>query len=217
MTLAGLSHAASITDPNIFNPGGAPATTVSSSTYGSDFSSYAVDSGPDYNQFFFGDFAGDESLSISNFSAPSGIATLRFFDTEEFEESRVATSVVIYVSTTNYASNPVAALNPAHYTALNGGTAFNLPIGAGTDGAYYSTGIDSAGDDGVSGHYDDLSLAIPAGTQSLLFDFGSPGIGKGFTEIEGFAPVPEPSAYAMMVAGMGLLGFCLRRKSVCLS
>ena len=63
------------------------------------------------------------------------------------------------------------------------------------------------------GYYDDLAVNIPTGTQSLLFDFGNPGIGKGFTEIEAYAAAPEPSTYAMMFAGAALVAFCLRRKA----
>jgi hypothetical protein len=216
VSLSGSLRAADINDPNIFNPTGGPdATAVSSSTYGGvDLPTYAVDTGSGYNQFFFNDFAGEETLSISGFSAPSGIATLRFFDTEEYQEGRVATTVTIYASSTNYASSTSAvALNTANYTALNGGAAYTLPIGAGTDGAYYSTGVDSTGDNGEWGYYDDLAVNIPTGTQSLLFDFGNPGIGKGFTEIEAYAAAPEPSTYAMMFAGAALVAFCLRRKA----
>jgi hypothetical protein len=219
VSLGGFVRAADINDPNIFNPTNGPdATAASTSTYGGDLAQYAVDTGTGYNQFFFGDYQGstsDEELSIAGFSAPSGIATLRFFDAEEYEDGRVATSVVIYASSTDYAGN-AGALTNGNYTALNGGAAYNLPLGGnngnGHGNVYYSTGVDSAGDNGTWGHYDDLSVAVPAGTQSLLFDFQTNGIGKGFTEIQGFAAVPEPSTYAMMFAGLVALGFCLRRR-----
>ena len=215
LSLTGFVRAADINDPNIFNPTGGPsATAVSSSTYGGvDLPSYAVDSGYGGNQFFFDDGDGNQRLSLSNFSAPSGIATLRFFDTEEYQDSRVAADVTVYYSLTNYAAQTSAfVLNPANYTPLNGGVAYTLPLGNGGSGQYYGTGIDSAPQPGLYGYYDDLSVPVPVGTQSLLFHFDSDGIGKGFTEIQGFAAAPEPSTYAMMAAGFVLLGFCLRRR-----
>ena len=71
--------------------------------------------------------------------------------------------------------------------------------------------MDSAGTQG----FDTLTgLDIPVGTESILFSFTRPGTaGTGFSEIQGFA-VPEPSTYAMMLGGLALLGFCVRRKGM---
>jgi hypothetical protein len=201
----GLVHAASVSDPNIFNPGAAPATAVSTSEYsGGDAPSNAVDLTGN-GQFFFGDGqAGDQTLSLTDFSAPSGIDTIRFFDTEEYEQGRLAQSVSIYTST-----GATSSTSTADYTFL--GT-FSLPTisnAAGTNGLTYATPSYAGTSNGKYDYYDDVTdLGIGADTKSILFDFGtSPGIGYGFSEIEGFAAAPEPSTYALM--GLGLAAFVL--------
>ena len=210
MTLAtpfmGSLHAATISDPNIFNNGTTQATVATDSTYPS--SSFAPGNVDDLgeNQFYFSDDqAPADLMSISNFNAASGIGTLRFYDAEEFG-GRTAQSVTIYTSTTNQ-----SVLTPASYTLL--GT-FALTTSDGTTSGHYTTGSDSSGGDGNFKYYDDVSgLSISDTTQSLLFDFGvNNGIGYGFTEIQAFAPVPEPSTYAMILSGAAFLGFFLHRR-----
>ena len=50
------------------------------------------------------------------------------------------------------------------------------------------------------------NLGITSSTKSILLDFGlAHGIGDGFSEIQGFAAVPEPSAYALLGLGLGAL------------
>ena len=49
--------------------------------------------------------------------------------------------------------------------------------------------------------------------------YGIAGVGGGLdqlkqTEISGITPVPEPETYAMLLAGLGLVGFAARRKLV---
>ena len=54
---------------------------------------------------------------------------------------------------------------------------------------------------------------LGAGPHSInIFDDLSPfGSGKGYVGV--FAiPVPEPETYAMMLAGLGLMGFVARRR-----
>jgi hypothetical protein len=63
------------------------------------------------------------------------------------------------------------------------------------------------GDAGILGDYNDL------GAQATIFD-GEAYTRAGFMAF-GFipaAPVPEPETYAMLFAGLGLLGFAVRRK-----
>jgi len=211
MALIGTGRAASISDPNIFNPGSDPATAVSSSEYNSgDAPSNAVDLGG--NQFFFNDGqAGGthETLSLTNFSDPDGIGTLRFYDTEEYEQGRLAQTVSIYTSTTVESST-----SAADYTFLGTYTLPTVANEPGTNGLTYTTASYAGTSNGSFDYYDDLTgLDIASDTKSILLDFGpTPGIGYGFTEIQGFAPTPEPSTYAMMLGGLVLLGFCVRRK-----
>ncbi len=59
----------------------------------------------------------------------------------------------------------------------------------------------------------ETSYTLLVRTNAELFDFGTIGLidGSGTTTI-GFAPViPEPETYALMLAGLGLLGFAKRR------
>jgi hypothetical protein len=200
-TLAGVAQAASISDTNIFNTGSSEATATSSSEYsGGDGPQNAVDLGGAQLFFNDGQAGTDLTLSLTNFSDPSGIGTIRFYDTEEFEAGRLAPSVSIYTSTTVETST-----STADYTFL--GT-FTLPTEANTtvsSGVSYLTASYSGTSNGNYDYYDDVTgLDIGSSTKSILLDFGAPhGIGDGFTEIQGFAPVPEPSPWALM--GLGLL------------
>lgn len=208
------TRAANVSDPNIFNPGAAPATAVSTSEYnGGDAPTNTVDLNG-YGQFFFSDgqsFGTDLTLSLSNFSAPSGIDTIRFFDTEEYETARLATSVTIYTSTSETTST-----SAADYTLL--GT-FSLPTMAGTpntNGLTYTTASYAGTTNGVFDYYDDVTnLGIAPSVKSILFDFGPVhGIGDGFSEIQGFAAVPEPSTYALMALGLAAMVFAARLRKL---
>lgn len=214
-------------DSNIFNSGSGAATVTVNSEYGeSQFHKASVDDRSD-SQFFFGDYQrtggsnttiDDQLMSLSGFDATTGIDSLRFYDGEQFEVGRVALQVTIYES-----SSDTTSLNLADYTALNGGNPFTLAVGA--NGFYIDGTSTNSGT-----HYDTLTdLGIAAGTQSLLFDFGperySTGgstpangsdyhVGVGFKEIQGFAAVPEPGTYALLLGGVAALaGFMRLRRS----
>jgi hypothetical protein len=199
-------HAASVTDVNIFNTGTSSATVSTSTPYSTaSFPLSGVDdlSGTNNeNQFFFEDGGPENILTLSNFSDPTGINTIRIYDAQEYELGRVATSVTIYTSTINQTS-----ITPGDFTLL--GT-YDLPIG--TNG-FYVTGEDSAGANSYYSMYDDVTgLNIAPGTESILFDFGHAGnIGVGVTEIQGFE-VPEPSTYALMFGAVAMLALAIRRK-----
>jgi hypothetical protein len=194
------ARAASVTATNIFNTGSFQATATSSSEYnGGDGPQNAVDLNG-YNQLFFNDGqAGNETLSLTNFSDPSGIDTLRFYDTEEYEAGRLAGSVTIYTSTSVETST-----SSADYTLLGNFALPTMSNSAVTNGHSYTT-ASYAGTNGVYDYYDDLTgLGIGSNVKSILLDFGpTPGIGYGFSEIQGFAATPEPSTYALI--GLGLL------------
>lgn len=55
-------------------------------------------------------------------------------------------------------------------------------------------------------------IRLPGSFDSITFSHTSEGW-HGFTVgVAGIAPVPEPETYAMLLAGLGLLGFAARRK-----
>lgn len=213
-----------ISNANIFNDGTTTATVTMNSTYPGFLPSAAVNRAT--TQAVFGDYnrggssnttIDDQLMTISGFNAASGIGSIRFYDTgNAYELGREAQQVTIY-----YSLSVTNSQSTSDYIALNGGAAFTLPLSS-TTKRYQTIGSDSTG--GVA--YDTLNgLLIPAGTKSLLLDFGpetdsfrsaSPtyDVGVGFTEIQGFAPVPEPSTYALLAAGgLALLGLARVRRT----
>jgi hypothetical protein len=190
---------------NIFSGAAVDANSIFSS--GAYSPSSVVDglaNGGDSTQFYFGN-TNPELLSITGFSAPAGIDSITFFNTQAGQ--RAAPSVIIYTSTSDLTND----LNPADYTALNGGLAFTLPADASVPPSSYTEGLDSASG-GADLGFDTLTdLNIPTGTQSILFDFGTVTQASGLSEIQGFAAVPEPSTYALMGLGALVLAWRLRR------
>ncbi len=208
------ARAATVSDLNIFNDGTTQATANSTTTYGG-FSVNSIDDRNGDTQFFFADaFTGSpEILSLSGFNATAGISTLRFYGQQEFEIRRVPLTVTIYTSA--FTLTGTASLTESNYTLL-GTYALPATLDVPNNHAYYTTGTDSTGGDGNYGKYDDLTnLGIAAGTKSILFDFGveTQG-GRGLSEIEGFAAVPEPSTYALMGVGALALIVLARRQVV---
>ena len=191
--------------PNIFSGASVDANSIFSS--GAYSPSSVVDglaNGAISTEFFFGN-TNPELLSIAGFSAPAGIDSITFFNTNAGQ--RAAPSVIIYTSTSDLTND----LNPADYTALNGGVAFTLPTDAGVPPSGYTEGLDSAAS-GADFGFDTLTgLDIPVGTQSILFDFGSPVQAAGLSEIQGFAAAPEPGTYALLGVGALVLAWRLRR------
>jgi PEP-CTERM motif len=198
-SLSASALTANSSTPNIFSGANADA----SSSFPGRSPSAVVDglaTGNNTTEFFFNDSQdgiSPEFLNISGFDASSGIDSITFFDGNAGD--RTAPSVVIYTSTSNLTND----LNPADYTALNGGLAFTLPTGE--SDSIYTEGSDSAVGSADNGFDTLTGLDIPTGTQSILFDFGTVSSSSGLAEIQGFAAVPEPATYAMMFAGLGLL------------
>lgn len=215
--------AQTISDQNIFNTDSNAATITMNSTYQGFAPSGADDLGS--SQSVFGDYMrsggsdtniDDQLMTISGFSASNGIGSLRFYDTDEYELGRDATQVTIY-----YSMSDTTSQVPGDFIALNGGNPFTLTLGS--NGRYSSL---SSASNANYGYYDTLTdLNIPTGAQSILLDFGPETyntgsyttgtyhVGVGFTEIQAFAPVPEPSTYVLMLGGVvALAGFVRFRR-----
>ena len=217
-----------IATPNIFNDGTTQATVTTDSDYNTgSFPQSNIDNLSASGLFVFGDYArngstsnptvNDQNMSISGFTDPTGIASLRIFDGNNYEVGRVATQVTIYYTQSTLTG--AALLDKSNYNVLNGGLAYNLPADLNSINGY------TGGTDVASGiNYDELTgLSAPAGTKSILLDFGPERdaynsntyfVGAAFAEIQAFGGVaaPEPSTYAMMLGGMALLGLLIRRK-----
>jgi hypothetical protein len=208
--------AQTISEKNVFNTGSNEATVTMSNEY-SD-STFPHEDAVDLtsSQAFFGDYerggtdptSDTQLMTISNFSAPAGIGSLVFYDPNQYEPGRVATQVTVY-----YSLSDTTSQNPTNFVALNGGNPFTLALNS---NGHYTTASSGT-------YFDELTdLGIPSGAQSILLDFGpdhyaypqSNGsdyyVGVGFQEIQAFAPVPEPSTWALM--GGGILGLCLLRR-----
>jgi hypothetical protein len=138
------------------------------------------------------------------------------------------------VAYTNSTNDPVPASTQLYYIdfftdeLFRADTAFNAPsivkvgsLGFDTVGAY---GFDITADgqafasltDSITGQGGLYSINLMTGAASLIGDFGvSSPLLAGMTVAAGLAPVPEPETYAMMLAGLGLVGWMalLRRRA----
>jgi len=100
-------------------------------------------------------------------------------------------------------------------TPANGGTAF-VPSAAAT----VSFNV-AAGKEGFFSPNPFYNMAFTAFTNavSTVEPFGSGGVGSGFRinngggDLNFAAPIPEPQTYALMLAGLGVVGFVARRRA----
>lgn len=95
----------------------------------------------------------------------------------------------------------------------NGGTAFTTTYGAGDD-PRNSHQVTWAG--GVSAIA--LPISLVAGANFLKFSYAGhlQGLGDeawGVNSLAIATPIPEPQTYALLLAGLGVLGFLVRRRS----
>ncbi len=133
------------------------------------------------------------------------------------------------VAYTNSTNDPVPASTQLYYIDFStdklyrSDGAFNAPtivevgsLGVNTIGVY---GFDITADgmalasftDAVTGQGGLYSINLMTGAASLIGDFGvSSPLLAGMTVAAGLAPVPEPETYAMMLAGLGLVGWMAR-------
>jgi hypothetical protein len=81
-----------------------------------------------------------------------------------------------------------------------------------SDGMRWFTNLNPSGTDAVNG----LNVINVSGISSLSFVLRNPGAccseGMDAFEVNSAAAVPEPETYAMLLAGLGLIGFAARRR-----
>ena len=127
----------------------------------------------------------DQELAITGFD--SALTDIRFF-TAPGDARRFPASITVYYSTQSTLSLDDAGIP---YTGVNGGllqAKLNLT----------STPFTSV--PGSTNGYIDLSVNAPAGTQTLLFDFGTAnGTGDRVGEIQAF-DLPEPSSLLLLAS-----------------
>ena len=63
----------------------------------------------------------------------------------------------------------------------------------------------------------DVPVGLLTGSDTVSLVYATPGVGEGFainySELDvRVAAIPEPETYAMLLAGLGLLGFAARRR-----
>jgi hypothetical protein len=90
----------------------------------------------------------------------------------------------------------------------------NIDIyGRGVSASYVSSG----NPDYSGGHYDNwLGGDLQQGNQATLFGIkngpGFTNVSASFQAVEGVSPIPEPETYALMLAGLALVGAAARRR-----
>lgn len=80
---------------------------------------------------------------------------------------------------------------------------------SGLTGAAFATVVEGVGNEAIESFTRLYSINLATGEATLLGTVGGPG-----TRLFGLtaAPIPEPSTYALLLAGVGLLGFVQRRR-----
>jgi len=198
-------------DPNLFTP--ATTVTVNSTYPNAAFDSQnLVDGGIASHVFAEGNV--NQRYALSGFSAPDGIAMLRFFDEPQFSE-RIMIDVTVYYSTNDHSGQSTAfQLNTANYL---GGTFYDMPSIAGvndlntedyfqiaTNPEEFSMTYGSPSARAI--HYADIAVGLPAGTRSILL-LATPsaisGQGAGLTEIQAFVPA-TPILLSPQIIGSNL-------------
>jgi hypothetical protein len=142
----------------------------------------------------------DQRISIQGFN--SALTDIRLFGLIRSQDpNRSLNQMTVYSSTTSQTS-----LNSTNYTLLVPTITFS--------GSFFpsdATGATPGSVAGSLGGYVDFAVNAPAGTQSLLFDFGSSthasiDTGDRVGEIQAFNVVPEPTSICLMGIGMLVLG-----------
>ncbi|WP_251140815.1 FxDxF family PEP-CTERM protein [Rhodoferax sp. U11-2br] len=152
------------------------------------------------------------SLSTTDFSTASGTSFLNSFLITPTLDNTLFVSIYgadtqysslsfqiaggPMVSATNRGGNLIASFNDGANNTL--GNAYTLL--AGESYVLTVTGVTKALTSGVNGS---LSITVRSGGVSILPDQSLPAI----------TPVPEPETWAMLLAGLGFVGFVARRRA----
>lgn len=99
-----------------------------------------------------------------------------------------------------------------------GGPAFDVTAVLGFDigaaGTAFAALVLERSGDAKTGIY---SINLGTGAATLLGTYGIGGLSSGASQLQGLtvaAPIPEPETYALMLAGLGALGFVARRRKL---
>ena len=151
-------------------------------------------------------------LGTVSLLAPTGFAGTHIGGGESFSEIFTFT-----LSQPNVASSYTVSDVP---TTVSPGVTFDSILSA--------ISLFSAGANGVVGGGDDILLAssVNPGSDSLTLDYNASLTGASYLTVSGIsngsagaifagqiAVVPEPETYAMLLAGLGLMGAVVRRRS----
>ena len=142
----------------------------------------------------------NQRLAITGFNSP--LREIRLFS-DPVDGGRLPPLLTIYYSTLSTTS---LTSSDSNYTGSNGGllvptmslspASFDHPV-AGANSAYL-----------------DLFVNAPAGTQTLLFEFGAAtDLGDRIAEVQAFA-VPEPESLAALAMVAGVFVLCFRRAGI---
>src|SRR5450759_241341 len=138
---------------------------------------------------------------VSGLSVPWGIAVSgsNLFVTNQFNSQMADGTIGEYNAITGAAVNAslVSGLNEPLGIAVSGSNLFVTSSGNGTSGA------------GTIGEYTTSGATVNA---SLISGSGFYPTNIAVSAAPVSAPVPEPSTYAMMLAGLGLIGFIAYRR-----
>lgn len=135
--------------------------------------------------------------------------------------------------------NDIILFTPEATSLASGFSVMNLPITLSGDGGSFglslaTVSLSSTGADGVIGGGDDQMLKAAVYTDlgntndHISFTYDQPLTGPSYLNITGvtdgslggiyngaiqISPVPEPESFAMLLAGLGLMGAVVRRRS----
>jgi hypothetical protein len=172
-------------------------TVTSSSDYSGDYvATKATDGQPEVSDWVSSGGDSNPRLVVSGLDGTTAIGTIRLWSNTDIP----VRSVTIWSSTTNQTSLTASSYEASLVTTKT----YDNTLTGWTHNPDYPNGT---GD-----YYIDYAVNAPAGTQSVLVDFGSMGWVR-VEEIQGFASVPEPATMILLVTGLfGMLAYAWRKR-----